>query len=134
MKKVIMAAAAATLFVLPLSANAAEDIHLPEQEWSFNGVFGKFDKQQLQRGFQVYREVCSACHELKYIAFRNFEALGYSEAQIKVLAAEYEVEDGPDEFGDMFMRPAKASDYLPCMRMKPWPGLCLTERCRLICH
>ncbi len=113
MKKVIMAAAAATLLVLPLSANAAEDIHLPEQEWSFDGVFGKFDKQQLQRGLQVYREVCSACHSLKYIAFRNFEDLGYSEDQIKVLAAEYQIEDGPDEFGDMFMRPGKASDYLP---------------------
>jgi ubiquinol-cytochrome c reductase cytochrome c1 subunit len=113
MKKVILAAAAATMFTLPLAANAAEAIALPQQEWSFNGVLGKFDKQQLQRGFQVYREVCSACHELKYIAFRNLEALGYSEAQVKALAAEYQVEDGPDDVGDMFMRPAKGSDYLP---------------------
>lgn len=115
MKKVILAAAAATLLTLPLSANAAEAIHLPEQEWSFDGLLGAFDKQQLQRGFQVYREVCSACHELKYIAFRNLEALGYSEDQIKVLAAEYDVEDGPDDTGAMFERPGKASDYLPRM-------------------
>ncbi len=119
MKKVILAAAAATtLLALPLNAQAAEAIDLPAHEWSFNGVFGSFDKQQLQRGLQVYREVCSACHSLKYVAFRNLEALGYSEAQVKALASEYQIEDGPDEFGDMFMRPAKASDYFPA----PFPN------------
>ena len=118
MKKVILAAAATTILIFPLIASAAEEIHIPEEDWSFNGLFGTFDKQQLQRGLQVYREVCSACHGLKYIAFRNFEALGYNEAQVKALAAEYQVEDGPDEFGDMFMRPAKASDYLPA----PFPN------------
>jgi ubiquinol-cytochrome c reductase cytochrome c1 subunit len=123
MKKVILAAVAATLLALPLTVNAAEEIHIPEEDWSFGGLFGTFDKQQLQRGLQVYREVCSACHGLKYIAFRNFEALGYSEDQINVLAAEYQVEDGPDEFGDMFMRPAKASDYLP----PPFPNAAIAR-------
>ena len=123
MKKIFLAAIAAIFLVLPISANAAEDIRVPEEEWSFNGLFGTFDKQQLQRGFQVYREVCAACHSLKYISFRNLEALGYSEQQIKVLAAEYEVEDGPDEFGDMFMRPAKASDYFP----PPFPNAAIAR-------
>ncbi len=118
MKKIILAAAAATVLSMPMAVNAAEDIAVPTQEWSFNGLLGTFDKQQLQRGLQVYREVCAACHGLKYIAFRNFEALGYSEGQIKALAEEHQVEDGPDEFGDMFMRPAKASDYLPA----PFPN------------
>ncbi len=113
MKKVILAAAAATLVTLPLNANAADAIPVPPQEWSFDGLLGTFDKQQLQRGFQVYREVCAACHGLKYIAFRNLEALGYSEAQIKALAEEYQIEDGPDEFGETFLRPGKASDYVP---------------------
>jgi ubiquinol-cytochrome c reductase cytochrome c1 subunit len=63
-------------------------------------------------------EVCSSCHSLNYISFRNFEALGYSEAQVKALAAEYEVEDGPDDNGDMYKRKAKPSDHLP----KPYPN------------
>ena len=118
MKKVILAAAAATLFTFPLSANAADAIPVPPQEWSFDGLLGTFDKQQLQRGFQVYREVCAACHGLKYIAFRNLEDLGYSEAQVKAIAEEYQIEDGPDENGDMFNRPGKASDYFP----NPFPN------------
>ena len=117
MRKIVLAAALAA--VLPVSAlNAAEEVVLPKQDWSFNGVFGQFDKEQLQRGFQVYKEVCSSCHALKYIAFRNLEALGYSEAQIKTLAAEYQIEDGPDDNGDMFKRKGKSSDYLP----KPFPN------------
>jgi cytochrome c1 len=112
MRKIVLAAALAA--ILPLSAAYAnEGVELPKQEWSFNGVFGKFDKQQLQRGFQVYKEVCASCHSLKYIAFRNLEALGYNEAQIKALAQEYQIQDGPDDAGDMFKRKGKASDYLP---------------------
>jgi len=112
MKKIILAAAAATLLTAS-SAYAAAEVHIPKEQWSFNGVLGTFDRAQLQRGFQVYKDVCAACHSLRYISFRNFEALGYSEAQVKALAAEYEVEDGPDDSGDMFMRKAKASDHLP---------------------
>ena len=112
MRKIVLAAALAA--ILPISSvSASEGVHLPEQEWSFYSVFGQYNKQQLQRGFQVYREVCASCHSLKYIAFRHLEALGYSEAQVKTLAGEYEVQDGPDDFGDMFMRKAKPSDYLP---------------------
>jgi cytochrome c1 len=116
MRKLVLAAALAAL--LPAAAIAAEGVELPKQEWSFNGVFGKFDKEQVQRGFQVYKEVCSTCHSLNYIAFRNLEALGYSEDQIKSLAAEYQIEDGPDDSGDMFKRKGKPSDYFP----RPFPN------------
>ena len=89
-------------------------IRLPrEQDWTFSGPFGTFDRAQLQRGLKVYREVCSACHGLGLVAFRTLEDLGYSEAQVKTLAAEYEVEDGPDADGEMFTRPAIPSDYFP---------------------
>ena len=99
--------------VLPTSLRAAEHVELPKENWSFNGVLGGFDRAQLQRGFQVYKDVCAACHSLNYVSFRNFEALGYSEEQVKSLAAQYEVEDGPDDSGDMFKRKAKPSDHIP---------------------
>ncbi len=92
------------------SGDAAE---LPDHEWKHTGVFGTFDRDELQRGFQVFQEVCSSCHSLEFIAFRNLAEIGFSEDQIKAIAAEYEVEDGPDAEGEMFMRPARASDYFP---------------------
>lgn len=84
-----------------------------EQDWSFAGPFGTYDKGQLQRGLKVYREACAACHGLNRVAFRTLHDLGYSEGQIRTLAAEYEVEDGPDSNGDMFMRAAIPSDKFP---------------------
>ncbi len=89
----------------------------PSQDWSFNkgplGAFGTYDKGALQRGLKVYREVCAACHSLKRIHFRNLHALGYTEAQIKNIAGEYTVEDGPNEEGDMFERAAEPKDKFP---------------------
>lgn len=84
-----------------------------EQEWSFAGPFGNWDLGQLQRGFKVYQEVCAACHSVDLIAFRNLQEIGFSEAQVKAIAAEYEVTDGPDADGEMFERPAKPSDRIP---------------------
>ncbi len=102
------------------SAQAAEDAHAtphPErQSWTFAGPFGYYDRAQLQRGFQVYREVCSNCHSLKRIAFRNLAEPGgpqFSEAQVKALAAEYKIKDGPNDAGDMFERPGRPSDRFP---------------------
>lgn len=97
------------------AAGAAEyPIEKPaEQNWSFSGPFGSYDKGQLQRGLKVYREVCSSCHALSLVAFRTLEDLGYEDGQIRALAAEYEVEDGPDDAGDMFTRAATPSDYFP---------------------
>ena len=96
-----------------LALAAASTEKLPQLEWSFKGPFGTYDKAALQRGFLVYKSVCASCHSLKRIAFRNLEALGYSEAQIKAIAAEYTVEDGPNDEGEMFDRNARASDYFP---------------------
>ncbi len=84
--------------------------------WSFAGIFGRYDPAQLQRGLQVYREVCSACHSLEYIAFRNLEGhagLGYSAEQIKTLAAEYQITAGPNDDGDMYERKGIPSDHFP---------------------
>lgn len=88
----------------------------PRESWSFAGPFGQFDRAQLQRGFQVYREVCSQCHGLKYVAFRNLAqpgGPGFSEAQARVIASEYQIQDGPDNVGDMFERAGVLSDYFP---------------------
>jgi ubiquinol-cytochrome c reductase cytochrome c1 subunit len=94
-------------------AQEAETPTLPHQEWSFEGVFGTYDEAALQRGFQVYKEVCSACHQVKHLAFRDLAEIGYSEDQVKGLAAQYQVTDGPNDQGDMYQRPAKPSDPIP---------------------
>ena len=89
-------------------------MHKPkEQDWSFAGPFGKYDKGQLQRGLKVYTEVCSACHSMSLVAFRTLEDLGYSDAQVKAFAANYEVQDGPNSDGEMFTRKAVPSDHFP---------------------
>lgn len=97
----------------------AADAHAPQPprlSWSFSGPFGHYDKQQLQRGFKVYREVCQACHSLQLVAFRTLGqpgALGFSEGQVKTLAAEYQITDGPNDRGEMFQRPGRPSDTFP---------------------
>jgi ubiquinol-cytochrome c reductase cytochrome c1 subunit len=94
-------------------AAGGDTTELQTREWSFSGPFGTFDKASMQRGFQVYREVCAGCHSMDLIAFRNLADLGYNEAEIKAIAAEYEVQDGPDDEGEMFMRPARPADRMP---------------------
>jgi ubiquinol-cytochrome c reductase cytochrome c1 subunit len=106
----LMFAGAGFTQVAHASGDAAE---LPDHEWKHTGMFGTFDRAELHRGFQVFQEVCASCHSLEFIAFRNLVEIGYSEEQIKAIAAEYEVEDGPDAEGDMFMRPARSYDYFP---------------------
>ncbi|MGF0538734.1 cytochrome c1 [Agrobacterium sp. ES01] len=98
--------------------HAEKALHYPvlkpkNVDWSFAGPFGHYDKGQLQRGLKVYKEVCSACHSMKLVSFRTLEHLGYSEDQVKALAAEYEVEDGPNADGDMYNRAATPSDHFP---------------------
>ena len=105
-------AAAAEHAAAPAHEEAAGGHHMPQLDWSFNGPFGTYDKAALQRGFLVYKQVCASCHALKKIYYRNLEALGYSEAQIKTIAAEYTVTDGPNDEGDMFDRPARPSDHI----------------------
>jgi cytochrome c1 len=90
----------------------------PPVDWSFSGVFGHYDQAQLQRGFQVYKEVCSNCHSMKLVAFRNLEDLGYSEGQVKALAETYQIDDGPNDKGEMYKRPGRLADYFP----SPFPN------------
>ena len=113
-----LVAFALSVFVIGPALAAGGVVDLTKRDWSFNGPFGTFDKAAMQRGFQVYREVCAGCHSMKYIAFRNFADLGYNEAEIKALAAEYEVEDGPNDDGEMFMRPGIPADRMP----SPYPN------------
>ena len=95
-------------------ARAQEEApHPPHQQWSFDGVLGTYDRAALQRGLQVYKDVCSACHSVKHLFFRDLEELGYTEDQIKGFAAQYQVTDGPNEQGEMFQRPARPSDRIP---------------------
>lgn len=89
-----------------------------EVDWSFAGPFGTFDKGQLQRGLKVYVEACSACHSMDLVAFRTLADFGYSEEQVKAFAANYEVEDGPNDEGEMFTRTAIPADYFP----SPFPN------------
>ncbi len=99
--------------ISPQAEAAGPSVELLQKEWPHDGVFGKYDKAAAQRGFQVYREVCAGCHSLEFIAFRNLAELGFTEDEIKAVAAEYDVTDGPDEDGEMFDRPGKASDSFP---------------------
>ncbi len=95
------------------SSNAAEKIEYLKTDWSFKGLFGKFDRGALQRGYQVYTEVCSSCHSMKYLSYRNLAEKGgpeFTEAQAKAIAASFEVKDGPNSDGEMFNRPGKLSD------------------------
>jgi len=103
------------------AAGPAEEQNPPRQSWSFYGPFGKYDRAQLQRGYQVYREVCANCHSMKLVAFRDLAASGgpsFSEEQVKALAATFKVKDGPNQTGDMFERPGRPSDYFP----SPFPN------------
>ena len=84
-----------------------------KSDWSFKGVFGTFDRASLQRGYQVYQEVCSGCHSVQHLSYRNLSEKGgpeFSIAQAKAMAASFEVIDGPNSDGEMFTRPAKLSD------------------------
>lgn len=81
--------------------------------WSFEGALGQFDKAAARRGLQVYREVCAVCHGLDRVAFRNLTEIGYSEDAALEIAQSYQIEDGPDDFGEMFMRAGRLSDYFP---------------------
>jgi ubiquinol-cytochrome c reductase cytochrome c1 subunit len=90
-------------------------------DWSFAGPIGKFDRSSLQRGFQVYKEVCSSCHSMKYLSYRNLGQKGgpeFSLEEVKAIAAGYEIEDGPNSEGEMFTRPGRPSDHFK----NPYPN------------
>ena len=105
----------------PASAQEQNQPTPPRNSWSFAGPFGLFDRAQLQRGFKVYHDVCQACHGLRLVAFRNLGDEGgpeFSAAQVAAIAAEYMIQDGPDDKGQMFERPGRPADHFP----SPFPN------------
>ena len=112
-RRVFAAAALGAAMLVPAIARAADETPLPRQEWSFDGVFGTYDRASAQRGFQVYKEICSVCHPVKHLSFRNLAEIGYSEDEVKAIAAGYQVTDGPNDEGQMFQRPGRPSDPIP---------------------
>ncbi len=91
-----------------LASGSTDD--LPKHNWSFKGLTGTFDKSSVQRGFKVYREVCSGCHSMNLLYYRDLIDIGFSNEEVKAIAAEYSVIDGPNDEGEMFERPARPSD------------------------
>ena len=89
---------------------SAEKQELLKIDWSFKGYFGKFDRASLQRGYQVYTEVCAACHGIRHVSYRDLKDIGFSSDEIKSIAGEYEITDGPNDEGEMFEREARPSD------------------------
>lgn len=110
-KKLALSACVAFSLMTPVAAHAAEAGHVPQMKWSFDSLLGTYDRASLQRGFKVYREVCAACHSMDRLFYRDLAALGYSEGQIKTIAGEVTVMDGPNEEGEMFERPGRPSDH-----------------------
>jgi cytochrome c1 len=120
--KTILKAASATLLALTINAStvhaAGDSVDPPRQTWTFSGPFGHFDNNQLQRGFQVYQNVCAACHSMTGLSFRNLSEKGgpeFKPDQIKELAAKWpiQVKDGPNDKGEMFERAARPNDRFP---------------------
>ena len=111
-----------TFFTFVSASMAAENSKkLLNPGWSFKGYFGKFDRASLQRGYQVYTEVCAACHSMKYLNYRNLSESGgpeFTVEQAKIIASQFDVEDGPNSDGDMFTRPARLSDTF----VSPYPN------------
>jgi len=97
------------LFLIP-NLHCEEKIILKKQNWTFEGIFGRYDDLSLQRGLQIYQEICSACHGMKRLRFRELKDLGFAEDQIKKYSETFEIVDGPNELGEMFTRPGEPSD------------------------
>ena len=104
------------------SVRSEEKVKLLKVDWSFKGVTGKFDRASIQRGYQVYTEVCASCHSMNLVSYRNLGEPGgpeFSVEQVKAIAANFEVTDGPDNDGEMFTRPARPSDKF----VSPYPNV-----------
>jgi len=108
---------------LPFVVFAEEKkINFIETNWSFDGLFGTFDRASLQRGYQVYQEVCAGCHSAQHLSYRNLSEKGgpeFSIEEAKAIASQFEIQDGPNSDGEMFMRSARLSDKFA----KPYPNV-----------
>lgn len=111
---VIAGGSGALVYALEKSIDASgSEAHPPHHPWSHNGVISALDHASVRRGYEVYKNVCAACHSMKYIAYRNLIGVSHTEAEAKAEAEEQQVRDGPDDQGNYFMRPGKLSDYFP---------------------
>lgn len=114
MKKLLL-----TLILISTGALAAgSQVELKEVKWPFEGPFGTVDRQAAQRGYQVFKEVCASCHALDYMSYRNLKEIGFSEDEVKQIAANATITDGPNGDGEMFDRPGRPSDRFA----KPFPN------------
>ena len=119
-KRLIIVIISTIIFIKPLYS--AETIDPIKVNWSFKELTGKFDRASLQRGFQVYKEVCASCHSMQYLSYRNLGEPGgpeFTQEEVKAIAASVEIEDGPDSQGEMFTRPGKPSDKFK----SPYPNV-----------
>ncbi len=111
------------MFTAPFSVFSEEKrIDFLEIDWSFEGIFGTFDRASLQRGYQVYNEVCAGCHSVQHLSYRNLSEKGgpeFSIEEAKAIASQFDVEDGPNSDGEMFTRPGRLSDKF----VKPYPNV-----------
>ena len=97
--------------MLAASTGSADETSLRRLDWPEQGVLGAYDPLALKRGFQVYREVCSACHAMHLLSYGDLAALGYNANEIMAFAAEARVNDGPNDRGELFERPGRPSDH-----------------------
>ena len=107
-----------SIFFSGSSIAADTNTELLKVDWSFKGVTGKFDRSSLQRGYQVYKEVCASCHSMRLLSYRNLGEKGgpeFSITEVKDIASSFEVTDGPDSQGEMFTRPGRPSDRFVSM-------------------
>jgi len=115
-KKVAAAAAGVAggvTYTLDQEVRADLTLHPPHLPWSHGGMIDSLDHASIRRGYQVYKQVCAACHSMRYLAFRNLTGVSHTEEEVKAMAEEDQFLDGPDEAGEMFERPGKPSDYFP---------------------
>jgi len=123
MRKLLITAAMGLSLTMGLAVSnpahaEGEAIKPIDVKWSFEGIFGTFDREAVKRGGQIFFEVCTGCHSMNLMSYRNLVDIGWTEDEAKALAAEYEVQDGPNDEGEMFMRPARLSDRF----VSPFPN------------
>jgi ubiquinol-cytochrome c reductase cytochrome c1 subunit len=98
------------ILAAPAAQAAGGEIHIPNANFSFQGIFGTYDRAAAQRGFQVYSQVCAACHSMRLLSYRNLTELGLTPAQVAAIASQVQVQDGPNDEGQMFERAGRPSD------------------------
>ena len=127
------------LFFIITNFSYADEMKIPKYDWSFKGITGTFDRSSLQRGYQVYTEVCASCHSMNLLSYRNLGEKGgpeFSVEQVKAIAANFEVTDGPNSDGEMFTQDQEdllTNLYRPIQILRLRPQL-MAELIHQICR